>query len=161
VWTVLNRILIGVVGAAGATILGVPGIATADDPPPLPDINAFPSAKPSEYAVPDTAWYAFSVPDGVTCVLDKKSGGYGCSGPIPAAQGGANLVTATPAAAPGFASSAQPLYGAVEGAKPLPPNTRISFRTISCGTDGVTTSCLNSINQSGFVISPAGSYTFG
>jgi hypothetical protein len=148
VWTVLNRILIGVVGAAGATILGVPGIATADDPPPLPDINAFPSAKPSEYAVPDTAWYAFSVPDGVTCVLDKKSGGYGCSGPIPAAPGGANLVTAT-------------LYGAVEGAKPLPPNTRISFRTISCGTDGVTTSCLNSINQSGFVISPAGSYTFG
>ena len=66
-----------------------------------------------------------------------------------------------PSAAPGFTSSARPLYGVVEGAKPLPPNTRLSFRTVSCGTDGVVTSCLNSINQSGFVLSPAGSYTFG
>ena len=40
--------------------------------------------------------------------------------------------------APGFASSAQPLYGVVgRRAKPLPPNTRLSFRTVSCGTDGV------------------------
>ena len=156
----LNRILIGVVGFAGATVLGMPGIAAAD-PPPMPDINALPSAKPSEYAVQDGAWLAFSVPDGVTCVLDKQAGGYGCSGPIPAAPGGANLVSATPSGSPGFASSAQPLYGVVEGAKPLPPNTRLSFRTVSCGTDGVVTSCLNSADQSGFVISPAGSYTFG
>jgi hypothetical protein len=161
---VLNRIpigiLIGLVGVAGTTVLGVPGIAAAD-PPPLPDINAFPSAKPSDYAVQDGAWYAFGAPDGVTCVLDKQSGGYGCSGPIPAAPGGANLVSAAPSGAPGFASSAQSLYGVVEGAKPLPPNTRLSFRTVSCGTDGVVTSCLNSADQSGFVISPAGSYTFG
>lgn len=160
----LNRIPIGVricaVGAAGAIVQGASGIAAAD-PPPMPDINAFPSATPSEYAVQDGAWYAFTVPEGVTCVLDKQSGGYGCSGPIPAAPGGANLVTATPSAAPGFTSSARPLYGVVEGAKPLPPNTRLSFRTVSCGTDGVVTSCLNSINQSGFVLSPAGSYTFG
>ena len=160
----LNRIpigiLIGLVGVAGTTVLGVPGIAAAD-PPPLPDINAFPSAKPSDYAVQDGAWYAFGAPDGVTCVLDKQSGGYGCSGPIPAAPGGANLVSAAPSGAPGFASSAQSLYGVVEGAKPLPPNTRLSFRTVSCGTDGVVTSCLNSADQSGFVISPAGSYTFG
>ena len=160
----LNRIpigiLIGLVGVAGTTVLGVPGIAAAD-PPPLPDINAFPSAKPSDYAVQDGAWYAFGAPDGVTCVLDKQSGGYGCSGPIPAAPGGANLVSAAPSGAPGFASSAQSLYGVVEGAKPLPPNTRLSFRTVSCGTDGVVTSCLNSADRSGFVISPAGSYTFG
>ena len=140
--------------------MGVPGIAAAD-PPPAPNINAFPSAKPSEYSVQDGAWYAFSVPDGVTCVLDKQSGGYGCSGSIPAAPGGANLVTATPSGAPGFASSARPLYGVVEGAKPLQPNTRLSFRTVSCGTDGVVTSCLNSADQSGFVLSPAGSYSFG
>ena len=67
-------------------------------------------------------------PDGVTCVLDKQAGGYGCSGPIPAAPGGANLVTAAPSRAPGFASSAQPMYGIVDGAKPLPPNTRLSFQ---------------------------------
>ena len=128
----LNRILIGVVGAA---VIGVPGVAAAD-PPPLPNINAFPSARPSDYAVMDGAWYAFGVLDGVTCVLDKQSGGYGCSGPLPAAPGGANLVSAGASGKPGFANSGRPLYGMVEDAKALPPNTRLSFRTISCGTDG-------------------------
>ena len=45
----LNRILVGVLGVAGATVLGQPGIAAAD-PPPMPNIQAFPSAKPTEYA---------------------------------------------------------------------------------------------------------------
>ena len=85
VWCVLSRIVIGVVGVAGAAVVGVPGIAAAD-PPPLPNINAFPSARPSDYSVMDGAWYAFGALDGVTCVLDKQSGGYGCSGPIPAAR---------------------------------------------------------------------------
>ena len=156
----LNRILIGVLGLAGATVLGLPCIAAAD-PPSIPNINALPPEKPSEYSVQDGAWYAFTAPDGVTCALDKGSGGYGCSGPIPAAPGGANMVTARTKGAPGFASSVQPLYGVFEGAKPLPPNTRLSFRTVSCGTDGVTTTCLNNADQSGFVLSPAGSYTFG
>ena len=123
----LNRLLIGAVGAAGATIFGAPGIAAAD-PPPMPDINSYPSAKPSEYAVQDGAWYAFTAPGGVTCVLDKQSGGYGCSGPIPAAPNGANMVTGTVSGIPGFANAAQPLYGAFDGAKPLAPNTRLSFR---------------------------------
>jgi hypothetical protein len=157
---VLNRILLGVLGVAGAALSGASGIAAAD-PAPMPNINAFPSAKPSDYAAQDGAWYAFAVPDGVTCVLDKQSGSYGCSGPIPAAPGGANTVTGTVSGRPGFASSDRPLYGVVEGAKPLPPNTRLSFRTVSCGTDGVSTSCLNTADQSGFVISPDGSYTFG
>ena len=152
--------LIGVAGAVGAAVVGVQGVAAAE-PPPLPDINAFPSAKPSEYSVMEGAWYAFSVPEGVTCVLDKQTGGYGCSGPIPAAPAGANLVSAGPSGGPGFANAAAPLYGVVEGAKPLPPNTRLSFRTVSCGTDGVATTCVNSIDQTGFVISPAGSFTFG
>ncbi|MDT5017748.1 MAG: hypothetical protein QOD39_3908 [Mycobacterium sp.] len=156
----LNRILIGVMGVAGAAAIGAPGIAAADPPPP-PNVNAFPSAKPSEYAVMDGAWYAFGVLDGVTCVLDKQSGAYGCSGPIPAAPGGANLVTGGPMGKPGFASSAQPLYGVVENAKALPPNTRLSFRTVSCGTDGFVTTCLNAADQSGFVLSPEGSFTFG
>jgi hypothetical protein len=154
---VLSRILIGVAG--GAAVVGMPAIAAAD-PASVPNINAFPAAKPSEYAVNDGAWYAFSAPAGVTCVLDRQSGGYGCSGPIPAAPGGANLVSAGPSGAAGFANAARPLYGVVEGAKPLPPNTRLSFRTITCGTDGVVTACMNSMDQSGFVLSPAGSYTF-
>jgi hypothetical protein len=158
VWNVLSRILMGVASAAGAAVMGMPGIAMADQP--VPNINVFPSEKPSDYAVNDGAWYAFTVPDGVTCVLDRQGGGYGCSGPIPAAPGGANLVSAGPSGAPGFASAARPLYGVVDGAKPLPPNTRLSFRTITCGTDGVVTACMNSMDQSGFVLSPDGSYTF-
>ena len=160
VWPLLSRILIGVVGVAGAAVVGVPGIAAAD-PPPLPNINAFPSARPSDYSVMDGAWYAFAVLDGVTCVFDKQSGGYGCSGPIPAAPGGANLVSAGASGKPGFANSGRPMYGMVEGAKALLPNTRLSFRTVSCDTDGFATTCLNSADQSGFVLSPEGSYTFG
>jgi hypothetical protein len=160
VWCVLSRILIGFLGVAGAAAVAVPGIAAAE-PAPAPNINVFPSAKPSDYAVMDGAWYAFGVLDGVTCVLDKQSGGYGCSGPIPAAPGGANLVSAGASGKPGFANAARPLYGAVDNAKALPPNTRLSFRTISCGTDGLVTACLNSADQSGFVLSPDGSYTFG
>jgi hypothetical protein len=63
VWSVLSRILIGVVGVAGAAVVGVPGIAEAD-PPPLPNINAFSSARPSDYSVMDGAWYAAELPHG-------------------------------------------------------------------------------------------------
>ena len=61
----LNRTLVGVLGVAGAMVFGAPGFAAAD-PPPAPNINAFPSERPSEYAVQDGAWYAFTVPGGVT-----------------------------------------------------------------------------------------------
>lgn len=155
----LSRILIGVVGVAGAAVVSAPGIAAAD-PPPLPNINAYPPTSPADFSVMEGAWYAFGVLDGVTCVLDKQSGGYGCSGPIPSAPGGANLVSAGASGKPGFANAARPLYGVVQDAKALPPNTRLTFRTISCGTDGYATTCLNSADQSGFVLSPDGSFTF-
>ncbi len=46
--------------------------------------------------------------------------------------------------------------------KPLPPNTRLSYRQISCGTDGAgMTACVNSYDQTGFVISPGGSFILG
>jgi hypothetical protein len=141
--------------------MGVPGIAAADDPapPPLPNINAYAPVKLSEYAVMDNSWYAFSTPEGVTCVL-QRTGGYGCSGAIPAAPNGANLVSGGPGA-PGFANAAGGVFDVVGAAKPLPANSRISYQTVSCGTDGVITSCTDARNQSGFVISPAGSFTFG
>jgi hypothetical protein len=160
---VLSRLLTGLGMAAIIATIGVPATAFADpEPAPAPpNVNGFAMAKPSEYSVNDGAWYAFSAPNGLTCVLDRQSGGYGCSGPIPAAPGGANLVSAGPVGGPGFANSDRPLYGVTEGAKPLPPNTRLSFRTVSCGTDGVATLCTNSIDQTGFVLSPAGSFVFG
>jgi hypothetical protein len=158
VWFVLNRILIGLVGAAGAVVMGVPVGAGADPEPPPgpPNVNAYPPVKLSEYAVMDNNWYAFATPEGITCVL-QKSGGYGCSGPIPAAPNGANVVSGGPAGPPGFANADRPVFS-VEGVKPLPPNTRMSYHTVSCGTDGVVTTCQNGRDQSGFVISPAGSY---
>ncbi|MGV0740943.1 hypothetical protein [Mycolicibacterium sp. XJ870] len=156
-----SRMLIGLVSAAGAAIMSVPGTAVAEPPPPpvLPNINAFPPVKTSEYAVMDNNWYAFATPEGVTCVL-QRSGGYGCSGPIPAAPNGANLVSGGPGV-PGFASSPAPVFAAAGAAKPLPANSRISYQTVSCGTDGVMTTCIDGRNQAGFVISPAGSFVIG
>ncbi len=127
VWTVLNRMLIGVVGSAGAVLIGVPGLAMAQPPappppPPPPNVNAMAPVKLSEYAVMDNQWYAFKTPDGLTCVV-QRNGGYGCSGPIPAAPEGANLVSGGPGA-PAFATSAGDVFGSVPDVKPLPAGSR-------------------------------------
>lgn len=148
---------------AAAATMSAPAIAGAEPappppPPPGPNINAWELVKPSAYAVNDGSLYAFTVPGDITCVLSRGTGGYGCSGPFPAAPNGANVVTGGQVGAPGFANAANPIYVGDQPAQPLPANTRIGFRNVSCGTDGVLTSCQNSFDQSGFVISPAGSY---
>jgi hypothetical protein len=163
---VLSRILIGAVSAAGAVAIGFPGAAWADPepapPPPPPNINALPPISPVDYAVMGDRYYAFATPDGLTCAFERGNGGYGCSGPIPAAPGGANVISGGPWGEPGFATSATPIFGALGPAKPLPPGTRLSFRNVSCSVDGAgTTTCTNSADQSGFVLTPAGSYSFG
>ncbi len=157
----LSRLLTGLGVAGSIAVIGVPATAFAEPAPGPPNVNAFAPQSPAEYSVNEGAWYAFSAPNGLTCVLDRQSGGYGCSGPIPAAPGGANTVSAGPVGGPGFATSNRPLYGVAVVAKPLPPNTRLSFRTVSCGTDGVATLCTNSADQTGFVLSPAGSFVYG
>jgi hypothetical protein len=163
VWGVLNRVLIGVIAAAGAALVGVPGIAGAEpppepapQPPPPPNVNALTPVKLSEYAVMDNNWYAFTS-NGVTCVL-QKSGSYGCSGAIPGAPNDANLVSGSYGGVPGFANTAGPLFANVGEAKPLPAGSRISYQTVSCGNDGTNTTCVDGRSQSGFVISPAGSF---
>ena len=153
----LNRILIGVVGAAAVAVLAQAPAATAQ---PGLNVNAMPPANPKDYAVNDGAWYVFSALDGVTCVVDRGSGSYGCSGPLPAAPNGANMVTGNVGGGVGFANANRPMYGAVENAPALPPNSRLSFKTVSCGNDGFATSCINTLNQSGFVLSPTGSFAF-
>jgi hypothetical protein len=50
------------------------------------------------------------------------------------------------------------VFAAAGAAKPLPAGSRISYQTVSCGNDGTATTCVDSRNQSGFVISPAGSF---
>jgi hypothetical protein len=159
---VLSRVLIGVLGAAA--VIGVPGLAVAEpppdpvpQPPPPPNVNALAPVKLSEYAVMDNNWYAFATPDGLTCVLQKGSG-YGCSGPIPGAPEGANLVSGPYGGVPAFASSPANVFAAAGAAKPLPAGSRISYQSVSCGNDGATTTCVDNRSQSGFVISPAGSF---
>jgi hypothetical protein len=159
---VLSRLLFGILGAAA--ILGVPGIAAAQpppepvpQPPPPPNVNALTPVKLSDYAVMDNNWFAFSTPDGLTCVL-QKGNGFGCNGPIPGAPEGANLVSGSYGGVPGFYNTAGNVFAAAGATKPLPAGSRISYQTVSCGNDGTTTTCVDSRSQSGFVISPAGSF---
>ena len=161
--SVLSR-TIAVLGAAAAALLCVPGLAAADpppvpapQPPPPPNVNALAPVNLPDYAVMDNNWYAFAAPGGLTCVL-QKGNGYGCSGAIPGAPGGANLVSGPYGGVPAFYNTSGSVFAAAGAVKPLPPNSRISFQTVSCGNDGTVTTCVDSRNQSGFVISPVGSF---
>lgn len=155
----LRRVPVGVACLAVAGILTMPGLAAAQPPeppppPPAPNINAFPPANPKEFAVLDGSAYAFSSA-GLTCIL-QRSGGYGCNGVLPGAPEGANLVSGSSGGVPGFASAPAPIYGGPVNA--LPANTRLSFGTVSCGGDGAMTACVDSRNQSGFVVTPGASW---
>ena len=157
--------LIGLAGAVGAALIATPGAAVADPPPPPPpppNPNVYPPIAPADYTVLGGAWLAFGTPDGLTCIIDKGKVNYGCSGPIPGAPDGANLVSGGPGGAPAFANTAAPVFAVAGPVKPLPPNTRLSYRSVSCATDtGAVTTCMNSAYQTGFVISPAGSFIVG
>jgi hypothetical protein len=148
--------LIGLV-AAGAAVFGVPGLASAD-PDPAPSVNTYAPVKPSEYALQNGELYGFTVPGDITCVMVRGSGTYGCSGPIPAAPNGANVVTGAQQGPPGFANADRPLYLFDTPPKPLPAGSKISFRNVTCGTDGTATTCVNNYDGAGFVISPAASF---
>ncbi len=160
--TVLSKLLIGVIGvfgAAGTAALTAP-VAAADPPlPPAPNINAWPPANSKDYLVNENL-YAFAGPNGITCVISRTATSYGCAGPLPGAPG--NVVTGGPAGQPGFSTTNRPLYAADKPATPLPPQTRLSFATISCGVDvNGAVICSNSFDQTGFVLGPAESYSFG
>jgi len=159
---VLSRILIGLV--AGVAVAGVPGVAAADPdpappPPPPPPVNSWAAVKTSDFTVLDGSVYAFTAPGELTCIMSRNTGQYGCNGPIPAVPDGANIVSGNQVGPPVFFVQSEPIIHGVDGPiNPLPAHSRISFRNITCGTDGVLTTCQNSFDQSGFVISPAGSF---
>ncbi|MDY6870748.1 MAG: hypothetical protein SV966_09535 [Actinomycetota bacterium] len=157
---VLSRILAGTATAVGAAVMTA-GLGAAQPPapapPPAPNVNAWPPVSPAEYTVMNGTWYAFGAPGGLTCII-QRGGAYGCSGPLPAAPDGANLVSGGIGGVPTFANAAAPFSNVVETVKPLPPNTRVSFQTVSCGTDGTMTTCVDAHNGAGFVISPTASF---
>lgn len=146
------------IGAAGVSIAVPAGADPAEPPPPpLPDVTHFTPISPVDYAVLGATAYAFQGLPGVSCLINRQSISYGCSGTLPGAPGGANLVSGGLIGPPGFSSTDQPIFsGAL---KPLPPDTRLSFREISCGVDGAgVLACVNTREQVGFVISAAGSF---
>ena len=152
----LPKLLIGV----GAAVLVFAPTASADEPRPLPNVNSYPSISPVDFAVLNGTWYAFGTPDGLTCVIDKSRNAYGCSGPIPAAPEGANLVSGVGGEQPAFANTAAPVFAVAGPVRPLPPQTRLSYRDVSCAIDATgATACVNSASQHGFMLSPAGSFT--
>jgi hypothetical protein len=152
-------------GVATAAVISAPAVAAADPteppaPPPPPNVNAWTPVKPSDFAVLADSAYAFTTPDGLTCML-QRSGGYGCSGPLHGAPEGANIVSGRIGGVPGFSSTGGNPFANAGAIKPLPANSRLSFQTLSCGNDGTTTACVDSRNQAGFVISPTASWIVG
>ncbi len=152
-------------GAAAAAAISVPGIAAADPtepppPPPPPNVNAWALAKPSDYAVLSDQAYAFTTPDGVTCMI-QRNGGYGCFGALPGAPEGANLVSGRIGGPPGFANAGGNPFAVAGDIKPLAAGSRLSYKTLSCGTDGTVTACVDSQSQAGFVISPGATWIVG
>lgn len=161
-YVMLLRFLVSTAVAVGA---GVAGSATSwaePDPapaPPIPNVNAYTPLNPADYTANRGRWYAFAGPPGVVCILDNLNGDYGCSGLLPGAPAGVNLVSGGPVGAPTFATTTEPLFAAAGEVRALPPNTRLSFRQVSCGVDDTgTVACFNSRDQVGFVVGPTGSY---
>ncbi|MCG5432395.1 hypothetical protein LV457_08815 [Mycobacterium sp. MYCO198283] len=149
--------------AAVAAAVGVAAPAGAEPPPPPPpfDVLALPPLSPAEYSVLDGAWSGFAGPGGITCILDRHNGAYGCSGALPGAPDNANVVSGSQAGPPGFATAAGSPFAFAGPVKPLPANTRLGFRNVNCGSDGTSLVCLNTFDQTGFVITPGGSYLLG
>jgi len=160
----LRRLLIA--AAAGATGLNLalpagaaPTPVPAPLPAPIPNVFSYTPLNPANYTVNGGKWLGFAGPPGVVCILDILRGDYGCSGPLPGAPDGADVVSAGLSGAPVFATVDGSKYAAAGAVKPLPPGTRLTFRTTACGVDadGVV-ACLNSREQVGFVVGPTMTY---
>src|SRR5829696_8298523 len=95
-----------VLGAMAVAVVGAPAVAAAEpnEPPPPPNVNGWVPVKPSDYSVLGDTAYAFTTPDGLSCMI-QRNGGYGCFGALPGAPEGANLVSGGIAQAPGFADA--------------------------------------------------------
>ena len=113
---------------------------------------------PADYTANRGRWYAFAGPAGVVCILDNLNGDYGCSGALPGAPEGVNLVSgdrtvrrpSPPPRSRLFAAASRPAASAEH---------RLSYRSVSCGVDDAgAVACFNSRDQVGFVVGPNGTY---
>lgn len=158
----LRRPLIGSIVAVAAVASALPAGAEpgpTSAPTPIPNVFAYTPVNPADYTVNGGKWLGFAGPPGVVCILDILKGEYGCSGPLAGAPDGANVVSAGPAGAPSFATTDGLKYAAAGAVRPLPPRTRLTFRSTACGVDadGVV-ACLNGREQVGFIVGPTSTY---
>lgn len=157
----ISTAVVLVAGVAGAAVAAADPDPAPPPPPPIPDVNAYMPVNPADYTTNKGRWFAFAGPAGVICSIDNLSGDYGCSGPLPGAPEGVNLVSGGPVGAPRFSTTAEPssFAGPAGAVKALPPNTRLSFRQISCGVDDAgVVACFNSRDQVGFVVGPTATW---
>lgn len=154
-------------GASGLAIAVATSLAPIASGEPvllslLPNLDPYAVVNPADYAVMDGRWYAFAGPADVTCVINTTNSSYGCSGPLPGAPGGSNLVSAAATGPPAFSTTEQPVFAAAGDVRALAPNTRLSFGHISCGADasGAVT-CVNSRDQVGFSVNPTVTFISG
>ena len=153
--TAFTSVLAACVLAGASPAVADPELA----PPPIPNTFAYRPVNPANYTVNGGRWFAFAGPPGVVCVLDTINGEYGCSGPLPGAPGGANLVSAGPNGMPAFTTTEILQYAKAGAVLPLPPNTRLSYRQVACGVDDAgVVACLNTRDQVGLVVGPNGSF---
>ena len=156
----LRTMLLAAAVAAGAVAGAYPAAAEPGPaPPPIPDVFSYMPVNPADYTVKAGRWFAFAGPPGVVCVLDTINGEYGCGGPLPGAPDGANLISAGPNGMPVFSTTESLKYAKAGAVRPLPPNTRLSYRQVACGVDDAgVVACLNTRDQVGFVVGPNGSF---
>ena len=129
---------------------------------PIPNVFSYTPLNPADYTANKGKWYAFAGPPGVVCILDSLNGQYGCSGPLPGAPGGANLVSGGPTGMPSFRTTPTPEFADAGEVKTLPPNTRLTYRQVTCGVDDTgVVACLNGGEQVGFVVGPTNTYVGG
>ncbi|MCV7192418.1 hypothetical protein [Mycolicibacterium brumae] len=157
----LSRALAGL--AITAAAVSMPAASADPEPAPAPappSVQGLTPVSPVPFTVADGI-YAFSAPVGVNCVVSKTSRSYGCSGTMPGAPNGANTVTGGAAGEPGFSAADRPLFHFDGTPQELGEGTRIGTGTISCGVVAGGVVCDNSFDQTGFVISSAGTYSYG
>lgn len=157
--TILTASVVAGCGLLGAVPAGAEPAPAPPALPSIPDVFSSMPVNPADYTVNGGKWFAFAGPPGVVCMLDSLKGDYGCAGPLPGAPAGVNLVSAGVVGAPVFSTTETPAYAAAGAVKPLPPNTRLTYRQVSCGVDDAgVVACLNSRDQVGFVVGPTNSY---
>ena len=68
-------------------------------------------------------------------------------------------VSAGPVGMPLFTTTEGLKYADAGAVRPLPPNTRLSYRQVACGVDDAgVVACFNSRDQVGFVVGPTASF---